>query len=67
MDDRKRIGLKIALLRKSAGLLQIDLAKMSGLTQKTISKVENGCFSVGIDVLSKIADALECKVDIIEK
>lgn len=67
MNDRERIGLKIALLRKNAGLTQRELAEKSGLTQNTIYKVETGKFSVGIDTLSKIADTLECKVDIIEK
>lgn len=67
MNDRERIGLKIALLRKNAGLTQRHLAERSGFTQKTICKVETGQFSVGIDTLSKIADALGYTVDIIKK
>lgn len=67
MNDRKKIGLKIALLRKNAGLTQRELAEKSGLTQNTIYKVETGKFSVGIDTLCKITDALGYTVDIIKK
>ena len=55
---RKEIGLK-------AGLSQRDLAEKSGLTQNTIYKIENGKFSVGIDVLCKATEALGKKLDII--
>ena len=48
---REQIGSKIAQLRKEAGLSQRDLADKAGLTQNTIYKIENGKFSVGIDVL----------------
>lgn len=46
-------------------LLLLDLAEKAGLTQNTIYKVENGKFSVGIDVLGKIVEALGRKIDII--
>lgn len=64
MSIREEIGLKIALFRKEAGLSQRDLADKAGLTQNTIYKIENGKFSVGIDVLGKVAEALNRKVDI---
>lgn len=62
---REEIGSKIAQLRKEAGLSQRDLAEKAGLTQNTIYKIENGKFSVGIDVLGKVAEALNRKIDII--
>lgn len=65
MSIREEIGLKIALFRKEAGLSQRDLAEKAGLTQNTIYKIENGKFSVGIDVLGKVAEALNRKIDII--
>ena len=64
MSIREEIGLKIVLFRKEAGLSQRDLADKAGLTQNTIYKIENGKFSVGIDVLGKVAEALNRKVDI---
>lgn len=65
MSIREEIGLKIALFRKESGLSQRDLAEKAGLTQSTIYKIENGKFSVGIDVLGKVAEALNRKIDII--
>ena len=61
---RKEIGSKIAQLRKEAGLSQRDLADKAGLTQNTIYKIENGKFSVGIDVLDRVAKDLNRKKDI---
>lgn len=62
---REQIGSKIAHLRKGAGLSQRDLADKAGLTQNTIYKIENGKFSVGIDVLDRVAKALNRKIDIV--
>lgn len=65
MTTREEIGLKIARFRKEAGLSQRDLAEKAGLTQNTIYKVENGKLSTGIDVLDRIAKALNRKIDIV--
>lgn len=67
MNDRERIGLKISQLRQKQGLSQRDLGKLSGVTQKSIYKVEKGLFSVGLDVLCRLTEVLGYKVDIIEQ
>lgn len=67
MNDRERIGLRLMQLRQEKGLSQRDLSKIAGVTQKTIYKVEKGLFSVGLDVLCRITDALACDVDIKER
>lgn len=67
MNDRERIGLKISQLRQEQGLSQRDLGKLSGVTQKSIYKVEKGLFSVGLDVLCRITEALGYKVDLMEQ
>lgn len=67
MNDRERIGLKISQLRQEQGLSQRDLGKLSGVTQKSIYKVEKGLFSVGLDVLCRLTEVLGYKVDIIEQ
>ena len=41
-----------------------QLAELANLRAATISNVENGKFSVGIDILAKICDALEVKIEI---
>lgn len=65
MEDRIRIGQRLCELRKEQGLTSTQLAERCGLTQSTISKVENGKWSVSLDILSKICGAMGAKVEII--
>jgi transcriptional regulator with XRE-family HTH domain len=66
MNERERIGQRIAQLRTERGLTQTTLAEKAGLNQSNIWRIENGKYSVGIDILAKIAEALEAKVDIVK-
>lgn len=65
MNHREKIGQQIAQLRKENGLTALQLSKMTGLDNSNIGKIEKGRYNVGIDILSRIADALG--VDIILK
>lgn len=61
---RKKIGGMIAEIRKWKGLTQEDLSNLSGLDRTNIAKIENGKYSVGVDVLGKICKALEVELKI---
>ncbi|MGA2297955.1 MAG: helix-turn-helix transcriptional regulator [FCB group bacterium] len=65
-DEKRRVGLaiKIADYRQKQGLSQTELAKLSGITQQQLSKLERGgncnistflrvCNSLGIEVMLK--------------
>ena len=67
MKDRERIGKRIAEIRKSKGLSQAKLAELTDIAPGNIARIETGRYSTGIDLLSKIADALGYKLDFIEK
>lgn len=67
MIIREYIGKRIAELRKERELSQVDLALKAGLDKGHIARIELGRYSVGIDTLQKIADALDVKIDLIEK
>jgi len=67
MCYREIIGKRIAEIRKSKGLTCNQLAEITGLTQGNLSRIELGMYSTGIDILGKIADALGCDIDFIEK
>lgn len=67
MNDRERIGKRIAEIRKSKGLSQVKLAELTDIAPGNIARIETGRYSTGIDLLSKIADALGYKLDFIEK
>ena len=63
---RDDIGKRIAELRKERKLSQVDLALKTGLDKGHIARIELGRYSVGVDTLQKIADALNVKIELIE-
>lgn len=65
MNDRLRIGNRLREIREAQGLTTTQMGDRCGLSHSTISKVENGKWSVSLDILSKIAGALGCSVEII--
>ena len=53
--------------RKELGYTQEYLANVTGLSQKTISKIENGLEEPRITILAAIAEELHCEItDLIE-
>lgn len=64
-DNRLRIGKQLSDIRTSKGLTQQQVADLAGITRQGVERVEQGRYSVGIDILSKISEALNCRVDII--
>ena len=64
---RIAIGQRIKELRLQSHLSQRDLASLTGCTNANIANIELGKYSVGLDVLSNIADKLGCNVELIEK
>ena len=67
MNERIRIGQRIRELRQKRGMFQSNLSEMSGVTRPNIARIEAGKYSAGLDVLAKIASALGCDIDFIEK
>lgn len=65
--ERKRIGQRIADIRKQQGKTQQDIAEATGLQQSHIARIEAGRYSVGLDTLAAIGDALGKDLDYIER
>lgn len=65
-DDRIRIGQRIRQMREENRMEAQELAKRTGIDAANICRIENGRYSVGLDILSKIAAALGKKVDFID-
>lgn len=63
MNERERIGKRIAEIRAQIGISQAKLAKLSGVGYSHIARIEMGHYSVGIDTLVKIGDALGVELD----
>lgn len=57
------IGEHIMLLRKKKGLSQAELGKAAGTSGDIIGRYERGIITPSIEVIIKIADALEVSID----
>ena len=64
-EYRIYIGKRIAEERAKLGLSQTDLANLSGINRATIAKIKLGRWSVGIDILGRIAEAMNLRVDLV--
>lgn len=60
--QRASMGQTIRSLRTQRGLTQAELARMAGITQSNLARIEAGKYSVGLDILNKIANALGVEV-----
>lgn len=64
-QKRKRIGQRIAEIRKAQGITQQELADRTGIQRNHISRIEQGRYSVGFDTLQLIAEAMGGNIEII--
>lgn len=65
--ERERIGNRIKELRKTQGLEAKELAQKIGIDPGNLSRIEQGRFSVGFDILNKIANVMDMRVDFVAK
>lgn len=65
-QERTRIGARIRQIREERGIEARDLAKLANIDAANLSRIENGKYSVGIDILSKIAASLGKKIDLVD-
>ncbi len=65
-DERRRIGKRIREIREEKGIEAKQLSILSGIAPANISRIEQGKHSVGIDVLSKLVNALGYKIEIVK-
>ena len=66
-DKRKAMGDSIRSMRTAQGWEQEQLARIAGITTANVRSVEAGKYAVNIDVLNKIAGALNAELRMIEK
>ncbi|HCC60084.1 MAG: hypothetical protein A2402_01235 [Candidatus Staskawiczbacteria bacterium RIFOXYC1_FULL_37_43] len=58
------IAYQILKLRKKKKLSQAQLAKKIGTKQSNIARIESGQQNFSIDTLEKIAEALNCQLEV---
>ena len=64
-NERERIGAQIRALREERRLEAKELAEYADIDASNLSRIEKGKFSPGLDVLCKIAAAMDCSVEIV--
>ena len=67
MQERLRIGQRIAELRKGKHLTQKELGEVSGLPHSHISRIEAGIYSARFDSLNAIGEAVGYRLDYVKK
>ncbi len=60
----KKTYLSFAEARKTKKISQIELSKMTGIIQADISRIENGKANPTINVLKRLAEAMEMNLNI---
>lgn len=63
--ERVRIGNQIRQLRGKKGMEARDLALLAGIDAANLSRIEQGKYSVGLDILSRIAFVLGAHIDLV--
>lgn len=63
--ERKRMGARIKSLREEKGMEAKHLAKLAGIDPANWSRIEQGRYSVGLDILQKVAQALGKRLDLV--
>ncbi len=66
-DYRLKLGDKIRQVREKRGYSQEQLAEMMDINRSTISKIENGKFSITVDYLIRFSIFLDYEFKVIER
>ena len=63
--NRAYFGARIAYLRKRRKMTQQELADLIGIKREHVSRIEAGKYSVGLDIICKVAKALDMELEFI--
>jgi transcriptional regulator with XRE-family HTH domain len=66
-EFRLKLGDTIRLVREQRGYSQEKLAEMMGVNRSTISKIENGRFSITVDYLVRFSISLDYEFKVVER
>jgi len=64
LEPEFRLIRSILLLRNQMNISQMQLAKLAGMKQPAISRLERGDSNITINTLRRVADALNADLDI---
>ena len=61
-DLKKDFGVLIKKVRKNKKISQVELSKISGISQSNISKIEAGKYNASLNQIERLLTSLESKV-----
>lgn len=61
--DTKEIGNKLLVIRKKAGMTQMEVAEAADLSHRTYADIERGTSNMRVDTILKICNALHVTPD----
>ena len=64
MSDVTAIGAEIRAARRAAGLSQVELAELVGLSDRTVRAIEQGTGSPGLSAVIAAAAALGLRLEV---
>lgn len=64
-QERERIGAQIRSLREQRRFDAKELAQLADLDASNLCRIEKGKYSPGLDILVKIATALDCTIEFV--
>lgn len=62
-DLRKKVGLLIQQAREQRGWTRYELSRRSGIGEAHLMRIEQGLYSIRIDVLNKLCKALDLHIE----
>lgn len=65
-EKRKVMGERIREMRTAQGWTQEQIAEIAGITTSNLARIEAGRYAVSLDILNKIAVALNAELRMIE-
>src|SRR3954454_11137319 len=60
----RALALQVSAERVRRGLTQVELARLCGTTQSAVARLERGTRPPRLDTLLRIANALDCELDV---
>lgn len=63
----KQAGIALKELRKAKGMTQLDLARLSGAAQSSISDIETGAVVPGLDTYMRLLTVLNSGLQVISR
>lgn len=67
LQNRISLGDQLRIVRESQGWTTEQVAKMADITEQNVRKIEDGRYNVPMDIIYRLADVLNCKLELKRK